>query len=278
MGSETRELIKTNLPVAASGENILTLYGQIQFLRRQAQELEDFVQQKSREALDLKQEVLGRISEEQEEFEEYRRNLQSLLAELNELNGDEKGEDDWGSWQRHQHDDGNESESLLNRKDRRRLKKLFRIIAQKCHPDKTDDESKHELFRYSRQAYEDGDLGLMEALYKQLKDGRKNLSTVLKQRAREVEQEYEVNKSRYEEFIRSNEYKALLMTQQPGGFSALVNENRNQLRKQISEANKLEIDTKRRINEALGYNKYDVPDDQNNKEPAVHVVFYNMSS
>lgn len=45
------------------------------------------------------------------------------------------------------------------------LRKLYRLMAQRCHPDKTDDPALIEMFMLAKAAYEDRDLDAMKALY-----------------------------------------------------------------------------------------------------------------
>lgn len=45
------------------------------------------------------------------------------------------------------------------------LRKLYRLMAQRCPPDKTDDPALIEMFMLAKAAYEDRDLDAMKALY-----------------------------------------------------------------------------------------------------------------
>lgn len=95
-----------------------------------------------------------------------------------------------------------------------KVKKLFRRIANKTHPDKTDDPEYHQLFRSAKQYYRDGDYeGLLEIWNYISGTVSRVLSKILRRLQKEIEElrniERQLNAVRS-----SNDYQLLTLYEQ----------------------------------------------------------------
>jgi hypothetical protein len=92
----------------------------------------------------------------------------------------------------------------LSKKQKNRLRYLYRRIAQLCHPDKTRDHKMHEFYHTAKELFEAKDLAGLEIIYSYVKDrnqrfkGRKYLEALKQMLAeRKARIEYIKNQDYY---------------------------------------------------------------------------------
>lgn len=79
------------------------------------------------------------------------------------------------------------SEQQVLKPDSKRAKDLYRKIAQKCHPDRTDNQELHEIFRRSVESRAKGDVELLEYLFREIEDVKPSLLRSLMNRIKGLE-------------------------------------------------------------------------------------------
>lgn len=107
--------------------------------------------------------TLQRLQEELRELSQ-KNNMDETPHELNleELLKDTAFKESYDRTQQH-------NENLANKKHERKssgVKRLFKLIAMKTHPDKTKKSWLHDLFNLARKAYDDNDMQRLEKIFK----------------------------------------------------------------------------------------------------------------
>ena len=105
----------------------------------------------------------------------------------------------------------NEVEEISNKLNENDLtiKKLYRIISSKCHPDKTDDESLHELFILATEAYEHNNYTMIMEIYNKLINPHydNNFSDIsIEQKLEIIKKEYDKRKEEFAKLSSTNGY------------------------------------------------------------------------
>jgi hypothetical protein len=94
---------------------------------------------------------------------------EDLLGDIEQLEKDLGVSDDEKS-------ETSQSNSKKKIKKSADVKTLYRKISSLCHPDKTDDKQKHELYIEAKKAYEEGDGDHLEYLYSTIVDQNSSFS------------------------------------------------------------------------------------------------------
>lgn len=92
-----------------------------------------------------------------------------------------------------------------NLDDKAEIKQLFKIIASKCHPDKTDDEELHDIFKIAKDAYKKQNIFLMYSVYESFTAGTKEVFNIDK-KLEISKAEYLKLKEEYDRFLKTNRY------------------------------------------------------------------------
>lgn len=79
-----------------------------------------------------------------------------------------------------------ESKPKASKKDAMEIKKLYRWIASRCHPDKTKDPEKHLMFLKAKEYRDAGDLQGLKDIVHLLKTGRSRLLDAMLKRLQEL--------------------------------------------------------------------------------------------
>lgn len=101
-----------------------------------------------------------------------------------------------------------ESSTKLNEDDLT-IKKLYRIISSKCHPDKTDDKSLHDLFILATEAYEHNNYTMIMEIYNKLINPHydNNFSDIsIEQKLDIIKKEYDKRKEEFAKLSGTNGY------------------------------------------------------------------------
>jgi hypothetical protein len=91
------------------------------------------------------------------------------------------------------------------------IKHLYRLISSKCHPDKTDDTSLHELFMAATDAYRSHSYSMVLEIYYKLKEVNSSSSFMfsditIEQKLEIIKKEYAKKKDEYNKLSTTNGY------------------------------------------------------------------------
>lgn len=174
-----------------------------QRLEKQANELEQQIEEMKRQIVQMEQHLQGSNSERLRQLKEYREELEGLFAEhlqkqakQNETvdeevtEGEMPSEDELHEAHRRFNEQRNaqmEEESTGSKgKVSEKVKKLFRKIANRTHPDKTKDTKLHALFVAAKAAYKKNDYDSLEMIWRQVSGKVSNLFNAMFSRLKEL--------------------------------------------------------------------------------------------
>jgi hypothetical protein len=135
------------------------------------------------------------------------------------------------------------------------IKKLYRLISSKCHPDKTNNSELHELFILASEAYTHNNYLMILEIYNKLTKSDYSFTDItIDKKVELIKKEYETYKNEYDKMSRTNGYV----------IYRLINENKiNQARKiffnilfdQITELEKLKSQLEINLNKKYKQNE-----------------------
>lgn len=140
-----------------------------------------------------KQKIFLVLKELEEYFIDYINEINQLTNEINEilnLNNENNFSDS----------DNNKNYQTKNYDH----KKIFRMISKKCHPDKTNDKYKNELFIMASEAIKDNNVHLLIEIYESLNDENNILN--LESKYDLIEKQFKSLQDEYSNLINSNTY------------------------------------------------------------------------
>ena len=89
------------------------------------------------------------------------------------------------------------------------IKKMYRLISSKCHPDKTEDTELHDLFMLATEAYHSHNYSMVLEIYHKLSKTNSNFSfsdISIEQKLEIIKKEYEKRKEEYNKLTITNGY------------------------------------------------------------------------
>lgn len=174
-----------------------------QKLEKQASELEQQIEQMKRQILQMEQALQGANSERLRQLKEYREELEELFAEHLQAQaraqeatdeevteGEMPTEDELHEAHRRFNEQRNaqmeEEQTESKTKISKRVKDLFRKIANRTHPDKVKDTKLHALFVAAKAAYKKNDYDSLEMIWRQVSGKVSNLFNAMFSRLKEL--------------------------------------------------------------------------------------------